>query len=44
MTKQMASAMLLDLAVEQRPIEALRPSPRNARVHSTKQIAQNLDC
>src|SRR5258706_4554122 len=40
MKKQMASAMLLDLTVEQRQIEALKPSRRNARVHSSKQIAQ----
>ena len=40
MTKQLASAMLLDLTVEQRPIETLKPYRRNARVHSQKQIAQ----
>jgi DNA modification methylase len=36
----MASAMLLDLRVEQRPIESLKPNRRNARVHSDKQVSQ----
>ena len=40
MTKHLASARLLDLKVEQRAIETLKPSRRNARVHSAKQIQQ----
>jgi DNA modification methylase len=40
MSKQLAAAMLLDLKVEQRSIESLKPYRRNARVHSQKQIAQ----
>ena len=41
MSKQLAPAMLLlNLKVEQRPIESLKPYRRNARVHSQKQIAQ----
>jgi hypothetical protein len=40
MTKPLASAVLLDLKVEQWLIEAIKPDPRNARTHSAKQIAQ----
>ena len=40
MSKQLAAAMLLDLKVEQRSIESLKPYRRTARVHYQKQIAQ----
>ena len=32
------SPMLRNLSIEQRPIRELKPNPRNARTHSTRQI------
>jgi ParB-like chromosome segregation protein Spo0J len=37
---KMISAKLQKLGVEQRPVAALKPNPRNARVHSDKQKSQ----
>ena len=40
MTERLASAGRLELKIEHRPVEALKPYGRNARVHSTKQVAK----